>query len=326
MNDLDKKSISVIRVFATILILCCHFTQRFENSVIQMSAQFFNVGVSIFLIISGYLYGKRKIIDSISYKKWLVKRAKRILIPLYIFLIILFLIYIYKGIDIKILNWLVYILDLQGIEIYLNGAEHLWYLTLAMICYFITIPLDMFRKKLNKKNILILFIVISISQVTISYFIYQQLGIYIIYIELYIIAYIVGMYWSSEMINSKYFINFNIILVISVFIRLMGRVFFDDTILYNILIVAYTQVIIGFSLFFIIYYLTNKFGQGCKFTIVKYLDSISYEVYLVHYMFIVGPISLMSVTSNTLINCFMVIICTLILSEIMHRVERLFSI
>lgn len=109
MNNLDKKSISAIRLFATILILCCHFVQTFENSIIQMSAQFFNVGVSIFIIISGYFYGKRKIAENIGYKQWLIKRAKRILIPLYIFLLILFLIYLYKGIDIKILNWIIYI-------------------------------------------------------------------------------------------------------------------------------------------------------------------------------------------------------------------------
>lgn len=54
-----------------------------------MSSQFFNVGVHIFLIISGYLYGKRKINSNTTYIKWLIKRAKRILLPLYIFLVIL---------------------------------------------------------------------------------------------------------------------------------------------------------------------------------------------------------------------------------------------
>lgn len=189
-----------------------------------------------------------------------------------------------------------------------------------MICYFITISLDMFRKKLNKKNIFVLFSLISISQVIISYFIYKQLGIYI---DLYIMAYILGVYWDSEKISNKYFINFNIILILSVCTRLIGRIVFDETILYNVLIVGYTQGIIGFSLFFIIYYLVYKFGQKFKFTIVKYLDSVSYEVYLVHYMFIVGPVSLITITSNILINCIIVTICTLILAITMNKMNKL---
>ena len=144
MENIEKKSISFLRIFATISILCCHLLPRFNSTMLQMSAQFFNVGVEIFLILSGFLYGKRKISDKITYKKWLIKRAKRILIPMYLFLIILLIISLVRETNTSIINWIVYIFNLQAMEIYLNGAEHLWYLTIAMFCYFITIPLDMY--------------------------------------------------------------------------------------------------------------------------------------------------------------------------------------
>lgn len=40
-----------------ILILACHIVQQHSNEYIKMTAQFLNVGVSIFILISGYLYG-----------------------------------------------------------------------------------------------------------------------------------------------------------------------------------------------------------------------------------------------------------------------------
>lgn len=40
MNLLDKKSIMNLRVFATILILCCHLVVIFNSKIIQLTGQF----------------------------------------------------------------------------------------------------------------------------------------------------------------------------------------------------------------------------------------------------------------------------------------------
>lgn len=318
MDILERKSISFIRVLATVSILCCHILPIFENAILKMSAQFFNVGVDIFLILSGYLYGKRKISEKTTYKNWLAKRGKRILVPLYLFLLILFGIDLIKGIRVNIINWLVYILNLQAIEIYLNGAEHLWYLTLAMFCYFITILLDIYRDKFNKKSIVILIITISVIQLFTSYFVYKQLGIYLLYIELYIVSYFVGMYWKYDKVNIRYCIVSSIILFIAIALRLIGRIFFDDSTFYNIIIVGYTQSFIGFSSFFICLYIISNIGEKLNFKIINYLDSISYEIYIVHYMFIVGPVSLVNMTEYSFINCIIIILSSFLLANILH--------
>lgn len=85
MKVKDREFISYLRVFAMILILACHIVQEHNNVYINMTAQFLNVGVSIFIIISGYLYGKKEIKE--EYFKWIIKRAKRILIPMYFFMV-----------------------------------------------------------------------------------------------------------------------------------------------------------------------------------------------------------------------------------------------
>ena len=79
------RSISVIRLIAFSFIITCHIQQYLNINL----AWWFNVGVQIFLCISGYLYGGRDISDDIMfYKKQLVK----ILVPYYITVIIVIVI------------------------------------------------------------------------------------------------------------------------------------------------------------------------------------------------------------------------------------------
>lgn len=47
------------RVLGMLFILLCHFTQESSNIYLNMSAQFFNIGVDIFIILSGFLFGIR---------------------------------------------------------------------------------------------------------------------------------------------------------------------------------------------------------------------------------------------------------------------------
>ena len=76
----------------------------------------------------------------------LLKSLKRILIPLYVFMLYLLNIYLINGNHINLINWIAYIFDLQGFQIYVHGAEHLWYLTIIMICYLITPILNKNKK------------------------------------------------------------------------------------------------------------------------------------------------------------------------------------
>ena len=58
----DRKSnrqefVGYLRVFAMLLIVLCHLSSESTNGIILKMAQFFNVGVEIFFLISGYLFG-----------------------------------------------------------------------------------------------------------------------------------------------------------------------------------------------------------------------------------------------------------------------------
>lgn len=134
------RSISVIRLIAFSFIITCHIQQYLNINL----AWWFNVGVQIFLCISGYLYGGRDISDDIMfYKKQLVK----ILVPYYITVIIVIVIQTFlfpQYIDLSII--------VRTILCYgtLAGGEHLWYIPSILMCYIMT-PLLLRYLKHNEK-------------------------------------------------------------------------------------------------------------------------------------------------------------------------------
>lgn len=319
MNLKYKGPISYLRVFAMILIFACHIVQEDNNEYIQMTAQFLNVGVSIFIIISGYLYGGKEINE--GYFNWIIKRTKRILIPMYFFMIYLLIVNIIRENRLNVMNWIAYIFNLQGFEIYVHGAEHLWYLTIIMICYLITPILNKYKKILNKKAIIIYGIFGVVLQVITSYYFSTQIGIYLTYIYLYIIAYYISYKWNRIISRKMMFRSF-IIALVSCLIRVISKVLFDDSIGYNVFVVGYTQAIIAFCIFFIF---NCSFKEDRANNIINLLDSLSFNIYLVHYMYIVGPIRLMWITSSFTINTLIIIVITIVTAYVLEIIVNRFE-
>lgn len=92
-----------------------------------------------------------------------------------------------------------------------------------------------------------------------------------------------------------------LIMILSLAIRLLGRHFFDGTIFYANIIVIFTQILLALWFFFSVKWFISKFiffDMVSKSDIVKTLDSYLFYIYLTHYMFIVGNLSL-----EGFINC-----------------------
>lgn len=117
-----------------------------------------------------------------------------------------------------------------------------------------------------------------------------------------------------------------VILSISFIVRIGTKIFMDGTILYDRIVVTYTQYIAAFAIFalFAFVFKNIKSNRLCK----KFCE-ISFEVYLCHYMFVVGPISLMEITTSfvvnmiiiTFVSCGMAVILHYIAKKIQKRIE-----
>ena len=83
-NDMASQydySISMIRAMSMVAIITCHFMQYLDIEL----AWWFNVGVQVFLCISGYLYSDREISDPIEFYK---KTIQKILVDYYVVIIV----------------------------------------------------------------------------------------------------------------------------------------------------------------------------------------------------------------------------------------------
>lgn len=69
---------------------------------------------------------------------WYKKRLKRIYIPYWCFLFFLALIYLVLRLRFNLQNWLLCILGMQGTRGGIFGADHTWFITAILLCYFIT--------------------------------------------------------------------------------------------------------------------------------------------------------------------------------------------
>ena len=83
-------SIAITRIVGCVMIFLCHYVQITGNSTIAQSSQFFNVGVFVFFLISGYLYGQKNIGRG-NVLQWYRKRLIKIFVPLYVVMMIIFL-------------------------------------------------------------------------------------------------------------------------------------------------------------------------------------------------------------------------------------------
>lgn len=312
--------LSYYRAFAVICILLCHLVQANPNGYVQMTAQLFNIGVEIFIIISGICFGLQgEIADN---EKWYRKRMCRIYIPYEIFLLFLAIIYMIVGRDFYLANWVSCVIGIQGANVGVLGADHTWFLTALLICYMITPILSkIFCGRGMKKTFQLLTLIISgvmpMALAYVPWIVYHTIGANVCF---YVIAYWIGIAIKNGFQFKKEHLWLYVCIMLCAFAgRFVGRMFWDDTRFYNCVIVGYTQYIAAFSILGIFAVIFSKEKSN---KVIRWICQISFELYLYHYMFIVGPVSLMNITKSWLISSLIVGGVTVSVAMGMHIVAK----
>ncbi|MCD7809857.1 MAG: acyltransferase [Erysipelotrichaceae bacterium] len=305
-----------LRAFSVLCILACHLCSAHTSSYVQMLSQFFNIGVEIFFIISAFCFGLQGSIKSV--KEWYKKRFKRIFLPYECFLIILAIAYIVIQKQFKVFYWITCIFGVQGANVGVLGAEQTWFITALIICYICTPLLSNIWDSLNNKQNRI-YAVMVLLVIPFVLVLFPPVSIYTIghQVCFYGIAYFLGRTYKDNLFNEVPRFIYLMTMFLSFGVRIIGRFMFDGSRLYECIIVGYTQYASALCIFILIsLYLNNK--EPGK--IINWLCNISFEVYLYHYMFIVGPISLMNVTNSWIFNSVMVLCITFVIATIMNQI------
>ncbi len=314
-------SISLIRMVAMSFIIICHIFQTYDNEL----AWWFNVGVQIFLIISGYLYCSKNYSIG-SPLKILKKQFKKILIPYYLWIAIVILIYIFLSPETLSVNRIVSSLFCSGT---LVGQGHLWYIPYILFCYIITPYLFWIKSKIrntNLKNSILTWLVILAFLLVISTFYKSYFKPDII--SCYILGYaIADLFDRFENIKKKTTLIILFISIIFNTIKICLQYIYNFELdgIFNIAFSyfkSYSHVILGLSIFLTLLYLC----KGIRYyKILSLSDKISYEIYLVHALFILSPLNLLFLTNIVWINILVSVLCTMISGIFLNYISSKFN-
>lgn len=316
--------ISFCRCIAMIFIVVCHILQYYNNEL----AWWFNCGVQIFICISGFLYGQRKIDNGYRFIK---KRFIKILSSYYICLLMdIVLLYGFspQSVDIKGIILMVFC---KGT---ITGLGHLWFVGTILFCYLLTPILSRIyefqeTKKFKKDFFLFCIFLCMIIQIHLPQF-------NPIWILCYICGYLIGKLklkdekwlYKSSMLFVPMGIIFN---AIKIYMKYVYKITFKHEIL-NSLYMRYgsiSHLLLGVALFLILYgiYINliqhmHTSGIACM---LKLSDKYSYDVYLVHHIYILGPLSVLSLQTSILFKIAILVGLISIQSIIVHKAGYLLS-
>ncbi|RHV39241.1 acyltransferase [Ruminococcus sp. OM05-10BH] len=308
-----NEAISLIRFLSMLMIISCHIMQYYDLEL----AWWFNVGVQIFLCISGFLYGQKNIEDATDFYN---KRFKKILIPYY-------LVFIPFGIIEFIFARDVFSTKAFAMGLILcstiKGAEHLWFIPTILMCYLITPLLQGYRNKcVEGKRTIVIFTVLGviITSVLIQGFTTFNPA----WICCYLIGYALGMNEKGKYIRGK------VLMAITGIIAVAGnavQIYCDYIASIDFsgfgIIKNYNHVMLGVFIFLLLKVIFEKVDLNGIGKLLKLSDAYSFEVYLVHQLLILGPFSLMALTGYSLINILIVLLGICVLTLLLKKAEQI---
>jgi peptidoglycan/LPS O-acetylase OafA/YrhL len=269
--------------------------------------EIFICGVPLFLFVSGYLTGKREV------KKvgtWYLKKLQRIWIPLFVFVIIHFTILeITKTKDVSFFQWIFCIFNLQGFnytfwkfQLYgaVPGAGQLWFLTTLMFAYLL-VPVMQEIGKIKLKPWQKRFVLPIVLLV--------QLGAFYLGIQMsYLITFFSGYFLAKrpeKLRGTKNYLFVTLLTVLITAARLVFRKVVDGTRFYDSYVSLISAAVIGVWIFYTVFFLEEKMLKLMRIFncgVVRFLESISFYVYLTHVMFVCDTFSFLGNIGNKLLR------------------------
>lgn len=329
MNEAKKNkpqinlAISYLHIIGMVMILLCHYLQ---NEKIYFLSEIFISGVPLFLFVAGYLSGKSRFT---TVSDWFSKKVKRILVPFWIFVIVVYGLYeILKLSDISGFQWVFSLLNLQGLNYSfwkfeyfgaVAGCGHLWYLTTLMFCYLL-VPL------MRKVNIAKLS-TIRKTAIVICLVLFQVGAMYIGFQLSYIIVFFIGFFVA----RTSFDVNGKTLFALTMFTgalavdRILLRGYLDNTDIYNRFISLTSCAAIGIWIFYFVYFINEKFPrftEKLNCAPVRFLEKISYYVYITHYIFLRGPFSVSEIVENKALFYIVVTVLSFLSATVLYLITE----
>jgi len=309
-------ALSFVRLMAMLFVICCHMFEWIGYDLgyadnLGSVGQFLSVGVQLFLILSGYLYGRReKLFQNTTRPRFVLNGFKKILLDYYVYnAMVIIPVYFYlRPEEITYRK----IFDILTCSTCISGVHHMWFIPYILVCYLLT-PLlyDVKQEVLAKCKKLyeyvgaVFIILLLLEVVDVAFDIY--------FICTWIGCYVVGFFLPDMLgkcTSKQKRVGFTILTLLSLCVGvpkvylqywrsyLVGSNNLPITLFYNGVQCIYALVL------FIMFFVAGK--RLCRQNIVRkildFSDIYSYDIYLGHMIFVKGVLSLLETTGNIWID------------------------
>ena len=315
-------SISFVRMLAMMFIVICHVMQYYDMEL----AWWFNVGVQIFLCISGYLYGRKRILDiRVFYRKNFVK------------ILIDYEIVVFAAVAATVLftDTVITVEEIAGAVLTVStiaGGAHLWFIPTILMCYLLT-PLyeRIFSRAEQSHKLLVL--AAAVLLFVVNELVFRQIFSY--FNAAWINSYLIGFalrrfqqyrFWYT---GSAWLLTFTGAVCISIqaSVRYLQLITLTDAWRpFYYPMCDYGHVFLGVALFCSGRVLLRPF---CNINLIQRIlrlsDRYSYQIYLTHHFFILGPLSLMALTANSYVNVVLVLLLTVLTAVLLQKTSAKIS-
>ncbi len=295
------------------MIITCHILQYLDMEL----AWWFNVGVQIFLCISGYLYGSRREQPCFTF---VGKQFCKILLDYWVVIVPAMVLYmVFNVVDTFTVGEMAgYIVGYDT----LPGGGHLWYVSIILFCYLLTPLMQSFFDYCEKRSpigrwmhYLAAFLVV---QTACYYFFPYFNGAWInCYLFGFLLRRVSSLRNQAKALNVCIFvlaIALNSVQIAVDYINPGAIEILPDVFISHYgLLCNYAHVSLGVSSFICMHNFFSKIGYcDGALRVLGLSDKYSYDVYLVHQFYILGPASLMEATPCFLVNVLLIIAATFV--------------
>ncbi len=335
MGKEKNPAILFLRIISTIFIVLCHTLHYYTFIPLHSRLGIiFNVGVFVFLLISGYLYGNKEIG---KFSNFIFKRWQKVVLPGLVLFGLNYIILLIFANGIPLLDTILHLTNLQGL-IFINSKllilmpkttslGPLWFNTIIMICY-ACIPL--FEKAQNRinnsKNKTLLQYGIILLLLILSAVLFIFSSTLIIYYITFYIGYVLGNNkYNEKTLKIPHYSILTFITVILLGLRLYLSDKTVDTDIYEVF-VSLQQTTFALWLFmsaFVFVKLLTKFSNDLgKNKFLNWFDSNSIYIFLSHCVFCTtSETNVFTLIDNIWLATIAFIVCTLTLGIVVKYIS-----
>lgn len=334
---------SFVRFVSMIMIIFCHTFEWIGytlgvSEILGIIGNFLAVGVQMFFILSGILYGRKKwLFEKETYTEFIFRNYKKILKDYYIYaILVIFPVYFLANSGKTDFPHMIYnafkVLTCSGV---IEGVHHLWFIPYILFCYLITPMLYEIKKQVNtviRRIIVLIGVLVTFEIIDIAFDSY--------FIATWINCYVVG-FWGPDIIedltltSKKMLLGLSAILLIPVTILWCNARYIIKPLCSGVLTSMVCEYVINFTRAFDALFLvvlavcggSKILGRTQKFiSFLECSDRYSYDVFIVHMIYVKGAFSMLNLTSNYLTNIFCVLVMTIVSALILNIISNCLNI